>query len=238
MSIKDLRHDQSYSQESHWIPLSDLMTGLMVMFLLIAVMYMMRVDADAARIKNVAVAYTETRDELYQDLLSEFKDDLPRWKAQLIKSDLSIRFTEPDILFANGSSELKPTFQQILSDFFPRYEKILSGPKYRDVISEIRIEGHTSSDWTTVTTPEDAYFRNMELSQARTRSTLIYALNLPAVQPDRTWLQKYLTANGLSSSRLIFDDSQKEDAARSRRVEFRVRTDAESKIVKILEMTE
>ena len=30
------------SQETHWIPLSDLMTGLMVLFLLIAVTYMMR----------------------------------------------------------------------------------------------------------------------------------------------------------------------------------------------------
>ncbi len=30
------------AQESHWIPLSDLITGLMVIFLLIALSYMMR----------------------------------------------------------------------------------------------------------------------------------------------------------------------------------------------------
>ena len=55
------------AEESHWIPLTDLMTGLMVIFLLIAVSYMMQVEADAARIKNVAVAYSETRDH-YTDL--------------------------------------------------------------------------------------------------------------------------------------------------------------------------
>jgi len=224
-------------QETHWIPLSDLMTGLMVIFLLIAVMYMLKVEADADRIKTVAIAYSEIRDALYEDLRSEFQNDLGAWKAQIIKSDLTIRFNEPEILFANGSSELKPEFKAVLSDFFPRYVRILTSPKYRDSISEIRIEGHTSSDWTLQTSPEDAYFRNMELSQARTRTTLSYLLGLPAVAADRPWLTRYLTANGLSSSRPILDADRKEDPQRSRRVEFRVRTDAEVRIAKILEIS-
>lgn len=225
------------SQETHWIPLADLMTGLMVIFLLIAVMYMMKVEADADRIKSVAIAYSEIRDALYEDLRTEFQNDLDAWKAQIIKSDLTIRFNEPEILFANGSSELKPEFRGVLSDFFPRYVRILTSPKYRDAISEIRIEGHTSSDWTLQTSPEDAYFRNMELSQARTRTTLSYLLALPAVASDRPWLARYLTANGLSSSRPILDAENKEDPQRSRRVEFRVRTDAEVRIAKILEIS-
>jgi outer membrane protein OmpA-like peptidoglycan-associated protein len=77
----------------------------------------------------------------------------------------------------------------------------------------------------------------MELSQARTRSALAYALSLPQVDSQRDWLRRYLTANGLSSSRPVFDASGAEDAARSRRVEFRVRTDAETRIAKILEVS-
>jgi outer membrane protein OmpA-like peptidoglycan-associated protein len=226
------------SQEAHWIPLSDLMTGLMVIFLLIAVLYMTKVEADADRIKTVAIAYSEIRDALYEDLHSEFQNDLGRWKAQILKNDLTIRFNEPEILFANGSSELKPEFQAILSDFFPRYVRILTSPKYRDAISEVRIEGHTSSDWTAQTSPEDAYFHNMELSQARTRTTLSYVLGLPTVAADRPWLTHYLTANGLSSSRPILDADHHEDSERSRRVEFRVRTDAETRIAKILEISQ
>ena len=225
------------SQDSHWIPLSDLMTGLMVMFLLIAITYMMRVEADADRIKEVAIAYSAIKDDLYDDLQAEFKNDLPKWKAQLIKDDLSIRFMEPEVLFAQGSSELKPEFRAILLDFFPRYVRILTSPKYRSSISEVRIEGHTSSDWTSGTTPDDAYFRNMELSQARTRSALTFALNLPEVESERPWLKQYLTANGLSSSRPVLASNGTEDAARSRRVEFRVRTDAETRIAKILEVS-
>jgi outer membrane protein OmpA-like peptidoglycan-associated protein len=231
-----LSADRMVASEDHWIPLSDLMTGLMVMFLLIAVCYMVRVEADADKIKTVAVAYTDTRDALYEALRREFSADLPRWHARLLKDDLTIRFSEPDILFAEGSSELKPAFRQILDDFFPRYVRILTSPKFRAAISEIRIEGHTSSDWVGARSPDVAYLHNMELSQARTRSTLLYVLALPRLRGDVDWLRRFVTANGLSSSRPILDASGEEDAVRSRRVEFRIRTDAETRIAKILEV--
>ena len=231
-----LSADRMVASEDHWIPLSDLMTGLMVMFLLIAVCYMVRVEADADKIKTVAVAYTDTRDALYEALRREFSTDLPRWHAQLLKDDLTIRFSEPDILFAEGSSELKLAFRQILDDFFPRYVRILTSPKFRSAISEIRIEGHTSSDWVGARSPDVAYLHNMELSQARTRSTLLFVLALPRLRGDVDWLRRFVTANGLSSSRPILDASGEEDAVRSRRVEFRIRTDAETRIAKILEV--
>jgi outer membrane protein OmpA-like peptidoglycan-associated protein len=202
MGRQELPLHGGISQEAHWIPLSDLMTGLMVIFLLISVTYMLRVQAEATRMRQVAVAYTATKDALYEDLLREFEKDLPRWKAELIRSDLSIRFTEPDILFAQGSSELKPEFKAILADFFPRYVRILTQPKYKDSISEVRIEGHTSTAWESVASGEQAYFLNMELSQARTRSALEYVLSLDSVADSRAWLQRYVTANGLSSSRV------------------------------------
>ena len=232
-----LSADRTAASEAHWIPLSDLMTGLMVMFLLIAVCYMVRVEADADKVKTVAVAYNQIRDELFEELRREFSPDLPRWHAQLIKDDLTLRFTEPDILFAEGSSELKPAFKGILDDFFPRYVRILTSPKYRDAISEVRIEGHTSSDWTGAASPDDAYLHNMELSQARTRSTLLYALRLPQIRANVDWLRRQVTANGLSSSRPILGTAGKEDAARSRRVEFKIRTDAETRLARILEVT-
>jgi outer membrane protein OmpA-like peptidoglycan-associated protein len=237
MSPNSLDSSNFTPDESHWIPLSDLMTGLMVIFLLIAVTFMVHVEAEAYNVRQVAVAYSEIKDALFEDLQAEFKNDLPKWKAQIIKEDLSIRFTEPEVLFATGSSELKPEFKEILSSFFPRYVRILTSAKYKGSISEVRIEGHTSSSWVGVTTPDDAYFRNMELSQARTRSTLTYALTLPQVNEQRDWLRRNLTANGLSSSHPVVDATGAEDAARSRRVEFKVRTDAETRIAKILEVT-
>ncbi|MHB1563167.1 MAG: OmpA family protein [Leptospirillum sp.] len=222
------------SPEEHWIPLSDLMTGLMMIFMLIALTYMLKVESVNSRIRKIAVQYNQLHTDLYQDLQKEFQPDLKGWGAEIHKN-LSVSFREPDILFDTGSDSLKPRFREILDNFFPRYVRILSLPKYRSSIQEIRIEGHTSSFWKGATSTDDAYFRNMALSQARTRTALQYVLTLPQVSSEKNWLKKRLTANGLSSSHIVIGDKGREDSSLSQRVEFRVRTNAEARIATIIE---
>jgi outer membrane protein OmpA-like peptidoglycan-associated protein len=221
-------------QEAQWISLSDLMTGLMMLFMLIAVAFMLKVQADEARAKNLAEQYSQIRQDLYNDLYTEFKNDLPVWDA-VLNRDLTLTFQSPEVLFDTGKTDLKPRFRQILQNFFPRYVRILTLPKYKDSVEEIRIEGHTSSDWNGTTDPEEAYFQNMELSQGRTRSTLRFVLTLPAVQKTINWLRSNMTANGLSSSHLKMKPDGTEDSNRSKRVDFRILTDADTRIAKILE---
>jgi outer membrane protein OmpA-like peptidoglycan-associated protein len=181
----------------------------------------------------VAQGYGETRQALYQRLTKEFRPDLQRWRARL-DPDLTVRFEQPDVLFDTGKANLKANFRAILADFFPRYVHILADPRYRPFISEIRIEGHTSSMWGAGTSEDEAYFRNMELSQSRTRSTLQYVLLLPDVADEKRWLIQHLTANGLSSSHTMRNADGSENGEASQRVEFRVRTDAEGRIGEIL----
>lgn len=232
---RSLTHVSSPAAEAHWIPLSDLMTGLMMMFLLIAVVYMVQIEAESRKMKEVAVLYDELRTKLYEDLSREFAADLDRWGAQISKENLTVRFKEPEVLFALGSSELKPRFKEILDDFFPRYVRILTSDKYRDSITELRIEGHTSSVWTSSVDPQQSYFLNMALSQERTRSTLQYVMSIPSLKGDIKWLEQFATANGLSFSKLVRTPDGREDRAASQRVEFRVVTDAERRIARILE---
>jgi outer membrane protein OmpA-like peptidoglycan-associated protein len=219
--------------EEHWIPLSDLMTGLMMIFMLISVIAMMQAETSKNAMRDVAQGYGETRQALYQRLTKEFRPDLQRWRARL-DPDLTVRFEQPDVLFDTGKANLKANFRAILADFFPRYVHILADPRYRPFISEIRIEGHTSSMWGAGTSEDEAYFRNMELSQSRTRSTLQYVLLLPDVADEKRWLIQHLTANGLSSSHTMRNADGSENGEASQRVEFRVRTDAEGRIGEIL----
>ena len=220
--------------EEHWIAVSELMSGLMMLFLLIAVMYLVIVERKNDEIERVVVLYEDLREELYADLQAEFGDDLPLWGAQ-IGEDLKFRFTNTNLLFEEGQSDLKPEFSTILSDFFPRYMAILTSTKYRDDILELRIEGHTSSSWSFAVDSDDAYMRNMALSQERTRSTLGFLFDLEAVAHEKDWLRQRMTANGLSSSQTILQDDGVEDAERSRRVEFVVVTDAETRLSTILQ---
>jgi len=234
MSFSNLFNSDSSNDDEHWISVSDLMAGLMVIFLFIAISYMKDILIEKDRIQEIAVTWNETQEALYVDLQTEFQADLPKWGALLDRDTLSIRFQEPSVLFDTGQTSLKPQFKIILDDFFPRYLSVLE--KFRDEIAEVRIEGHTSSVWGGKTNGMDAYFKNMRLSQGRTRSVLFYCLGLPSVQDEREWARGTITANGLSSSKPILTKGGQEDATLSRRVEFRVRTNAESRIIEILQV--
>ena len=83
--------------------------------------------------------------------------------------------------------------------------------------------------------PEEAYFRNMELSQARTRSVLFFVQSLKATNEDEAWIRRNVAAVGLSSSRLVKDANGNEDQERSRRVTFRVISNAETQIRKLIQ---
>jgi outer membrane protein OmpA-like peptidoglycan-associated protein len=220
-------------QEGHWVAVTDLMAGLMMVFLLISIVFMIHVEWQRKKITDVAILYDHLRTQLYEDLVTEFSPNLDEWGAE-VQPDLTFRFTKSELLFGNGESGLNPEFQTILADFFPRYLSIKTAPKYRDDILEVRIEGHTSTGWLGAS-EDDAYIFNMALSQARTRSTLAYLLSLSAVSEQKDWLRKYLTANGLSSAKAIINEDGSENGERSRRVEFKVRTDAEGKIATILQ---
>ena len=231
------RVPESEDSESHWISVSDLMSVLMMVFLFIAISYMLNVVKEKDKIKQIAVAYTQLQDDLYRDLQAEFKEDLPVWNATIDKATLSIKFEAPEVLFGVGSARLRNKFRTILADFFPRYVKVLSSKKYVNDIEEIRIEGHTSSGWKSNNYPQEGYIGNMKLSQDRTREVLAFVLLLDEVKENRQWIKGKLTANGLSSSRMMLNDDGSEDKLRSRRVEFRVRTNAEKRIVDILTTT-
>ena len=147
---------------------------------------------------------------------------------------MTIRFNDPTVLFATGSADLKPQFKEILKQFFPRYVTLITSEKYKSAVKEIRVEGHTSAAWMGQADSKTAYFLNMNLSQARTRSALEFVLRLPAVERSQQWLIEHVTANGLSSSRPLAgsDKSEKEQLA-NQRVEFRIVTNASDKLDQI-----
>ena len=219
------------SKQTHWIPLADLMTGLMMIFMLITAIYISKVDPTTTLVLD---EYKVVREDMKLALQQEFSNDFKQWNAVLL-GDMTIRFNNPNVQFASGSSDLRPEFQALLKDFFPRYMKIVRGEKFKKAVKEIRIEGHTSSFWKGAST-SDAYFLNMDLSQQRTRSTLKFIMGLQAFQTEETWLKEHITANGLSSSRPIIKNpkSSQEDEM-NQRVEFRIVTNAADRIEQMIQ---
>lgn len=227
------RVSTSKQDSEHWMGVSDLMAGLMMVFLFIAISYMRYVLVKQEDIKEVATAYQEGQVAIYESLVKEFQSDLDIWDAHVDPESLSFEFQSPEVLFSLGEIALKERFQEILDDFFPRYLEVLR--EHRGVINEVRIEGHTSSIWNSTTTADEAYFRNMWLSQGRTRSVLNYVYSNPAIANDKDWVKRNVAAVGFSSSRPVTWPNGRENEERSRRVTFRVITDVDIKMRTILE---
>ena len=221
-------------EDDNWISVSDLMAGLMMVFLFILIIYAKTADERLQNAQEIVVEWRDSELAIYEALIDEFESDLKDWEAIIEKETLTIRFQSPRILFETGKADLSPRFKQILDDFMPRYIDLLAS-NFSGVIEEVRIEGHTSSEWKNSSELE-AFTYNMKLSQDRTRSVLDYSINLQDVRQHTQWMIKTVSANGLSSARTVVNkNTGLEDRDLSKRVEFKVKTKAQEALFTIIE---
>ena len=209
-----------------WISASDMMAGLMMIFLFIAIIY----------IRNIGQYFDEINDvqsRLCSSLSEEFAGDKKEWNMTICEDGLVIRF-ESDGNFERSKSQLTLKFRRILSSFVPRFFDVVW--QYQDQLSEVRIEGHTDSLIRRLDTPTSGYLYNTELSQDRSRKVMNFALvTIDEVGRENQlkWSFKNLTAHGMSSSDPILVEGV-EQMDRSRRVEFRVRTVANDNLDRLV----
>jgi outer membrane protein OmpA-like peptidoglycan-associated protein len=216
------------------------MTGLMVIFLFIAIAYIKRVQEN----QSVLTQYVENKRELHDKLVEEFKTETAEGKVS-IHGDLSMRFENAETLFKSGSWELTTSFKAELASYIPRYLNILLKDSMRSKIREIRIEGHTDD----VPFPQldpDPYLANLILSQRRTLNVMAYIRDLPEYQnytdSEKEQLEYWFTANGLSYGKALDNSSeykylsrQEINREKSRRVEFRIITAGEEVLENFVE---
>lgn len=235
------------SSDNNWVSFSDIMTVLMIIFLFISISYMMQVKKEQAQRDEIFEEFKATKEELYNELNTVFKDDFQKWDVQLDK-DLSIKFTNPDVLFQSGRTNIRPYFSEMLNKFLPKYFDIILHKKYQDKISEIRVEGHTDN----IPAPQydkDPYIANTLLSQERSAEVIKHFREMEYFKNlstnEITLIEYLLTANGLSYGRTVDDNgnltinsNQPINNQKSRRVEFRIITTSDKLIDKVLKELE
>lgn len=210
-----------------WMSVSDLMTGLMVFFMFVAVAYMFQVQDDRSTLKD----YVDNRKKLRDSLVAEFRAEAKQGRIS-IDGDLSMRFEKAETMFDSGSENLSETFKNELADYIPRYLDILLNASLKDNIHEIRIEGHTDTAHINRLDP-DPYIGNLILSQRRALNVMKYIRSLPYYMnrtvEERQLLERWFTAAGMSYSRALDDSSnlvskthQRINPGKSRRVEIRL----------------
>jgi outer membrane protein OmpA-like peptidoglycan-associated protein len=153
----------------------------------------------------------------------------------ICENGLLISF-DNDSNFGVNSSKISIEFSSVLTDFYPRLMVVMH--KYKGSISELRIEGHTDSSVRTSDSKLSGYLYNTKLSQDRSRNVMQYVLNLSPIVTNQEyldWSYTHVTAHGMSSSKKVFGEKGlEEDYAASRRVEFRLRTKAEERLLDLV----
>jgi len=198
------------------------MAVLMLIFLLISVLFMSEIEANQR-------ANHDTLESCRLALSNEFKNDLPRWDATIVKDDaeraVDFEFHAPEVLFHPGDAVLTSRYKDILDEFWPRYLRVIATDRHCGAIDEVRVEGHTSSEWIGAETEDLRYLNNLELSHDRAFSVTKYVSSLMTLDPNKQWVRKRLNATGWSYSHVVTRDGSPrgaEDCARSRRVNFRL----------------
>jgi flagellar motor protein MotB len=223
--------------DENYIAFSDIMTCLMIIFLFIAISYIMEVFSS-----------TFVKDKMYNTISEEMIEDLDSVNAKLGK-DLSIRFfsnsnSGRDTLFRTGDNRMTDEFRKRLDLVWPKYQKIITKDSFLNYIGEIRIEGHTDT-MPPKNSSLSSYEFNLNLSSLRAQDVLNYIRGMPCYvsldSAKRKRLDFLMTANGMSYSRILNDSSElvylsenkRIDPEKSRRVEFRIVSTNEKLIQKL-----
>lgn len=215
-----------------------MMTWLMLVFLLISILVISEIQEKEEEKNRILIEYSNVKEELYKDLKKAFEEKEKEWEM-LIDEDLTIKFTNPDVLFEPNSKNINWWFKTILDEFIPQYLSILSNSKYDWKIKEIRVEWHA---WRC---SESEYMYCLTLSQWRSNSVLGYIFNNEYYEnlelESKKMLKFLFTSNWMSNWKnldsewkYVYYSKNDVNAKVSRRVEFRIVSNSEDLVNDLL----
>ncbi|MFN6485004.1 MULTISPECIES: flagellar motor protein MotB [unclassified Nostoc] len=180
---------------SIYLSIADLMSSLLMFFALLFITVLLQL-AQKDVPKRVVIG----------NVVGQMKSNNINVKVNPETGDVSI---QESILFAKGSTELKPDGKAFLRRFIPVYSGVIfSKPEFEQEISRVVIEGHTSSDGDDKT--------NLQLSLLRSASVykyIFYEMNFLTKVP--------LSQKILAAGRGEIESDKKHDNPDDRKVIFR-----------------
>ena len=197
-----------------WTTMSDLLLGLAIIFMTLFVLAMTGFTQQNVEQKKQQM-------EMGQELVEKLQE--AKIDAQVDKMTGDIKISDLD-LFEVGSYTLSSKGKLFLDKFTPIYiNTIFSKKDFVNNIESITVQGHTDSQsFAGIKNPDEQYLRNMTLSLERANSVANYIFRTGYDKNYNEQLKKILVVEGKSYSEPVLTDG-KEDYAKSRRVELRIK---------------
>jgi outer membrane protein OmpA-like peptidoglycan-associated protein len=210
--------------------LTDLMTSLMVIFILLLLVFISHTASKDTALRDTLLA------KLQKDLIPQGKDRTPQGLKDnsITKDDKNpdaILVVVPNNLmgFDNEKSTLKNDGQQFLQAFIPKIADILCDANYG--VDSIVVEGQTDKNKWQGYSDQESVNKNLTLSQQRSMAVVAEALADLSGKTRPCFLEK-LSATGRGDQEAVRPDgpgriaSEKADE-QSRRVIFKIHVKAQ-----------
>jgi chemotaxis protein MotB len=193
----------------HWMMYSDLMAGLVMMFILLLAVTIVGYHQVLASKERRINQLLGVQVSIAQSLEHSFRRS--NLNITIDPRTGTIKFAS-DVLFSFNSYQLSSVGKKSLEKFIPLYISVLLSPKYRSDVSAIMVEGYTDRQGT--------YLYNLNLSQERASSVVNFILSpsFPSYSYARL-LPQYIVAEGRSYNNLVYINGAY-NASASRRVVF------------------
>lgn len=205
---------QASDGESYWASYSDLMAGLVMVFVLATASILLNLNESlverAAGVREWQQIVTSLTNNADLKAFSSVRIDTMTG-ALVISSD--------DLQFEGSSTVLPESGKELLRQVVPLYlDEVRNVPEIRDYIDVIEISGHTDRiDRSLARGPANPWF-----SRARAGVVLDFLLTDPALERHRDYLLQHAVTAGYAAIRFP-DDCANEDCRAARRVEIEVR---------------
>ena len=202
---------QSSGPSQTTLGITDLMTSLVVVFILLF----------AAQFSKVSSAAQSELQGNKEDVRTALRDHIQRLGLSLDadpRDPLTLVIVVPEdrLTFEFGKSALSPAAEQFLADALPFYVEALCGP-LRNKIDSLAIEGHTDDYGS------DAF--NLKLSQERSLAVMVKGLEVIQTAKPYSYqcFQEITSATGRGRQDLMYESTSVINREKSRRVIFKIR---------------
>ncbi len=217
---KKKNFDKDDNSNIFWTTMSDLLLGLAIIFMTLFVLAMTGFTQETVELQQNQMKASEQIAEKLKE--ADIDAEVDKLTGNVKISDLQ--------LFEVGSYQLSPKGKQFLDKFVPIYiNTIFANPILYENVENIIVQGHTDSQmFVNAKTPEEQFSKNMQLSLQRAAAVQEYMFRTKYDKKNAPALNKIIVVEGKSFTEPVLDANGKEDYAKSRRVELKLRVKGKS----------
>jgi outer membrane protein OmpA-like peptidoglycan-associated protein len=201
------------AEKPFWISFADLMTALMVMFLLVMSVALLAVTKTVSEEQRAADKRKDAIEQLL-DKVEKAANDNPEFSGIHVNRDRQTVDFGDRARFDTASHQLNKDQARLLRAFIPHVLEIANSELGNDWLKRVVVEGFADK--------RGSYLLNLNLSMQRSQRVLCVLLAKPDIgesalsQQQRTDIRQLFLVGGYSSN------SQKDTLEESRRIELRL----------------